>query len=259
MYASIKPPAPKIISETEFEIILEAVKEAVKPWMVYYWQNLLLCASDAGLRLNEAVRLRVNDLETKETKPILIIRKQKNGFGNEYTVPSNFLSYRLKKHIEFYREQIREKEGYLFFGFQKRSKYVTGDTVKNFIEKLRKITGINDAYGYRKSRFKDKEKEALHRFSYHTLRHLYCVRLSAGASPQPPQNIQAMMRHRSLNSTLRYLHYNVQLKQKIVEDVFNNPPQQITAQDTSILADRLRIMAEEIKDLKKTMHKETIY
>lgn len=246
---SIKPPAPKLISEEEFERLIAAISKIVPSEMVLYWENFLYCASDAGLRLQETIRLRWSDFNNSESNPLVIIKKQKNGIPNENVVPTRFLTYRLKKHAEVYGPKMQEKDDYFFFGLQKRTKYITANTIQHFFIKLRKAANLDDSYSQRISRFKGK-RENLHRVSYHTLRHLYCQRISAGNNPQPIHIVQGMMRHRSINSTLRYFHYNTQIKRKVVEEVFNNPSPKVAQDQIGLLVDSIKMLKEEVRDLK---------
>lgn len=251
MYSpSMIAPAPKIISEDEFERLIAAIPKLVVSEMIPYWENLFYCATDAGLRLQETVRLKWSDFNDSQDNPVLIVRKQKNGVPNEHIVPTKFLACRLRKHAELYGPKMKENDDNFFFGLQGRTKFITGNTIQHFFTKLRKASGLDDKYSYRKSRFKGAKKEGLYRVSYHTLRHLYCQRLSAGNNPQPVHLVQSLMRHKCINSTMRYIHHNTQIKRKVVNEVFNNPQPNLPENQVGLLIDAIKALREEFKDLK---------
>lgn len=206
--------APRLITWAEFEKILSVIPDIVPPEYVLYYENLLLCGTDAGLRLYETLRLKVGDLDLHDIHyPEITIRQQKNKRQGEVHVPTRFLAQRLQQHIGFYKEQIEKHEGYIFFSLELTNTHIhlspTG--VHNFFDRLRTSTGIIDVY-------KD-DCYRQHRLTYHALRHFYCRRLSSGRTAQPIYRVQQMMRHMHPLSTYAYQHYGTQDKHEIVKSL----------------------------------------
>lgn len=243
--------SPKIMTEEELELLLKAVPKVVWPEYVFYWRNLLYCASEAGLRMSEAVELKKDDLILdSHGRMKLLLRKQKNRVVNEFVVPTQFLAARLLKHCEVYERKINEKDGYLFFSRFVDNKHLSTVSGRKFMCKLVDVAGLDDVYAERKWR-KKSSIGSLRRISFHTLRHLYGQRIASGDNPQPLHVVQMMLRHKAIQSTMRYIHQSIHLKQKVVDDIFDRPPQKIALDDVKLLVEAIGTLAKEVKSIKE--------
>lgn len=245
----MKKQTPKILSEEEFQRLINAIPFVVTKRFIPYWENFLYCASDAGMRMNESINLTPQDLVIKNNGRMqIVLKKQKNGTLNEILVPTSFLSQRLIDHCSIYEKEIEQSGGWLFFTPSKKDRRLSRIWGRIMFSKFRAVAGLEEVYKERRVTNKH-AKGSLRRISYHTLRHFFGMRISAGENPQPIQNVQMMMRHSNIQSTMRYLHQSTHLKEKIVDEVFDNPSKDLSDLKP-IIKDVIKGVIEEMKTIK---------
>ena len=138
---------------------------------------LLMTGYAAGLRVSEAVRLRVRDIDSDR---MMIRVEEGKGRKDRYTLLSAQLLSELRSHWKLYRPS-----SWLFFGTNPQMHLVTRSAQR--------------IYKYAKTQAGIKKEG-----SYHSLRHSFASHLlEAGYDLR---TIQLLMGHRSISSTMRYLH-----------------------------------------------------
>lgn len=160
---------PAILSGKEVEAVLAAIPSLV-PAMV------VLTAYGAGLRVSEAVRLRVEDIDGK--RGLIHVRLGK-GKKDRYVM----LPARLHKALRAYWTKVRPQDGWLFPGKKKRTHLHS--------------TAVN--WALKEAAKKAKLKK---RVTAHTLRHSFGTHLlELGTDIRV---IQALLGHASIRTTARY-------------------------------------------------------
>jgi integrase/recombinase XerD len=160
---------PEILSTQEVERLLAAVKNPKHHVM-------LMTAYGGGLRVSELVRLRLTDIHSDR---MMIRVEQGKGLKDRYTLLSKRVLTALRAYWKIRRPQV-----WLFPGYHDSPMDV------RTIQKVYRATI---------------EKAGIHRRGgIHTLRHCFATHLlEAGVDMR---TIQLLMGHRSIISTMRYLH-----------------------------------------------------
>jgi site-specific recombinase XerD len=160
---------PEVLSREEVDRLLAAADNPKH-------RVVLMTIYAAGLRLNEALHLRVHDIDSSR---MTIRVEQGKGRKDRYTV----LSVRLLEELRIYWKQHPSRQ-YLFFGV--RSDQPVHETVIQRAYKRAKVrAGIQKGIGV------------------HTLRHCFATHLlEAGADVR---TIQVLLGHTDLRTTTRYL------------------------------------------------------
>ena len=141
-------------------------------------QLMLKTTYSAGLRASEVITLKPGDIESDR-----MLIKVENGKGNKdrYTL----LSVRLLEELRHYYKTFRPKT-YLFPSSYKKDGPLCYESLRSVYEKARKKAGVNKGPGL------------------HTLRHAFATHLlEAGYDIR---KIQVLMGHKSLSTTMIYLH-----------------------------------------------------
>jgi site-specific recombinase XerD len=169
---------PMVLSREEVLQFFDAVADAR--------QRMVLRATYAcGLRLSEAVQLRVSDIDSR--RMVLHVRQGKG--QKERLLP---LSPRLLEELRAYWKQYRPRD-WLFAG-QGRTGHLSRAAVQRLVIKVVRRLGW--------------QKKA----SAHTLRHSYATHLlEAGVDVA---TVQRLLGHRHLSTTARYLHLSMQHLQR---------------------------------------------
>lgn len=157
-------------------------------------KTLLTVVYGAGLRVSEAINLRVEDIDS--ARMMLHIRCGKNGKDRYVTLPSVVLEQLRTywKHCKF--------TGYLFPSTQNSSGHITRDAALLIYKEAKERAGIKKMGGI------------------HALRHAYATHALESGSDL--YTIKQMLGHASLSSTARYLR----LTQKSLEK-FKPPIEQL--------------------------------
>lgn len=161
---------PVVLDKEEVESLFSVTKNIKH-------RAILMLIYSSGLRLMEAARLKVTDIDSKR---MLVRIKQGKGRKDRYTI----LSKTALKVLREYWSQYRPKE-WLFEG-RLPGRPLTGRSIQKVLIKAKKLAGI--------------KKPA----TVHTLRHSFATHLlEAGTNLY---HIQLLLGHRSLNTTTIYLH-----------------------------------------------------
>ncbi len=148
---------------------------------------ILMTTYSAGLRASEVIALKPKHIDSKR---MLILVEDGKGNKDRYTL----LSERLLKELRHYYRTFRPKT-YLFPSSYKDKDELCYETVRSIYEKARKKSGINKGPGL------------------HTLRHSFATHLlEAGYDIR---KIQILLGHKSLSTTMIYLHVSRKTLSKI--------------------------------------------
>ena len=139
---------------------------------------MLKTTYSAGLRASEVITLKPGDIESDR---MLIKVEGGKGKKDRYTL----LSVKLLEELRHYYKTFRPKT-YLFPSSYKKDQPLCYETLRSVYEKARKKAGVNKGPGL------------------HTLRHAFATHLlEAGYDIR---KIQVLMGHKSLSTTMIYLH-----------------------------------------------------
>lgn len=171
---------PTVLTGVEVERILGALESDKQ-------RAVVMLAYGAGLRICEACRLRIEDIDAK--RMLLHIRNAKR--GRERHV---MLSARLLKALRAYWKRARPLGPYLFPGGG-ASGLVTRRAVHHALVKAARRVGITKTV------------------SPHTLRHSFATHLLERGTDL--RTLQVLLGHASLRSTMAYLHVSTARVQSI--------------------------------------------
>ena len=186
-----------------------------------------------GLRIGEAVRINVKDinLKTKELR----IDTEKSGKTDYLLIPDQLFNSTLD-FISAYEKEIAGAKGFLFFSLkpghrtQDTEPHVMTCAAREYFRVVRKKAGLEEFYGYSYG----KRPTALRRLTTHSLRHFaittFCKRNNGNAVLS-----SRFARHSNLQTTMTYIHTE---KEELYRSIRN-------AQEGGIL-DRVRRMQEKI-------------
>lgn len=160
---------PDILSGSEVDRLLEAIVELK-------YRVVVATAYGAGMRISEAVRLRVEDIDSK--RGVIHVRLGK-GQKDRYVM----LSRRLLEALRGYWQLVKPSGPYLFPG-KKPGSHVSKNAVRDAFKAAFAKTGI------------------VKRVTFHSLRHAFATHLlEAGADIRV---IQVLLGHGSIRTTARY-------------------------------------------------------
>ena len=142
----------------------------------------------AGLRVNEAVRLRISDIDSKNMQ--IFIGKSKNRH-DRYAILPEFCLNILR---EYWKSSSPRPVDWLFPG-RNLGEHLNVKTIKNVMLEIKNILKIQK------------------KVSAHTLRHSFATHLLEDNCPLP--FIQQMMGHRSIKTTSKYIHLTSKAKMNI--------------------------------------------
>lgn len=163
---------PKILREEELNIFFNACDN-------YKYKTIFMLIYGTGLRISEAVNLRVEDIDSKNMR--VFVRNGK-GERERYTVLPEASLEMLRKYYKMYKP--KHPEGYLFFN-EKR------EPLK--VERLRVY--------FRRYRRKAKISED---FIVHSLRHSFATKLVEEGVPLV--QVKELLGHSCIRSTMNYVH-----------------------------------------------------
>jgi integrase/recombinase XerD len=171
---------PTVLTQEEVWRIINAPKNMKH-------RLLLMTTYSAGLRASEVIKLKPEHIDSKR---MLIKVEEGKGGKDRYTL----LSKMLLEELRYYYKKYRPKT-YLFPSSYKGRSLLTYETVRSMYEDARKKAGVNKGPGI------------------HTLRHSFATHLlEAGYDLR---KIQILMGHRSLTTTMIYLHVSQETLSKI--------------------------------------------
>ena len=177
-HAKLAKKLPTIIEKETFITILNEEKNLKhKCW--------LLLGYCSGLRIEEVVRVKIKDINSKEHELKILGKRKKERFT---VLPDITIKYLRLYYKDTYRKEFFHKEnstGYLFEGNQ-GSEHINVNTVTNYFSEIkRKYKLDND-------------------ITFHSLRHSFATNfIKAGGDPF---TLKSMLGHSSLNTTSIYIH-----------------------------------------------------
>ncbi len=138
---------------------------------------ILMITYSSGLRISEAGRLKITDIDSKR---MMVRIEQGKGGKDRYSI----LSHTTLECLRQYWRKYRPKD-WLFEG-QKKDKHISISAIHQIFHAAKKRAGITKPV------------------SDHSLRHSFATHLvEAGTSPH---HVQLLLGHRSPNTTTVYLH-----------------------------------------------------
>lgn len=161
---------PAVLSAGEVKKFLEAVRNIKH-------LTILMLMYSAGLRVGEAVRLKVDDIDSD--RRMIHVRGGK-GKKDRYTLLSNTALEVLRMYWWLYKP-----ENWLFPG-EREGRHISARTVQKVVEQTRKRAGIRKY------------------FSAHTLRHSFATHLLENGTDL--RYIQELLGHKSSKTTEVYTH-----------------------------------------------------
>ena len=180
---------PKTERKMPIVLSLPEVKRVIDNVKSYKSQTVLMTIYSAGLRLSEALSLKIKDIDSSR---MTIRVEQGKGRKDRYTILSKVLLDRLREYYRAYRPPEGKIE-YLFSG--KDGKLINGPTIQRAFNESKKKAGITKAA------------------TVHTLRHSFATHLLENGCDI--FTIQSLLGHSSINSTKVYLHIQNSIKSKI--------------------------------------------
>ena len=169
---------PEVLSEKEVKCILQSFKNIKH-------KALISLIYSAGMRIGEALRLRISDIDSKR---MMIYIRQSKGRKDRYVPLSQALLGMLRDYFKAYRPRY-----YLFEGYNGAP--YTASSARAILNRAVKHCGIKK------------------RVTLHTLRHSYATHLlEAGTDIRL---IQELLGHNSPKTTMIYTHVSTSNLQKI--------------------------------------------
>lgn len=185
----------RVLTDEERKRLLKACRES-------HWDKLyllVLMAMVTGARKGELLNLRWSDINVKESFGFL--GDSKNGTSRELHFPPSVMN-ELKRFQKIGNELIFPSE-------EKPGKPM--DIRKAWLKALR-IANIND-----RDILNTDGSVKLERFTFHCLRHGFCSALSD--SGQEINQIAKLAGHKSIQTTMRYIHQGRDQKRQIVNEL----------------------------------------
>lgn len=182
-----KIPAPKTGRKLPEILSLEEVNRVLHILSNLKHQMILKVAYSGGLRVSETANLKLKDIDSKR---MLIRVKYGKGFKDRYTLLSEPLLPGLRQYYKRFKPTL-----YLFEG-RVTGKPLSIATLQTVFNNAKHAAGIT----------KD--------VTFHTLRHCFATHmLEAGCRLEV---IQKCMGHKSIQTTMRYLHIRHEQLEKVV-------------------------------------------
>lgn len=190
-WPKVPRPLPVILSRDEVLKLLKSV-ESLKH------RAVLMATYGAGLRISEACRLQVSDIDSK--RQIIHIRQGKGRRDRYVMLPAALLAF-----LRQYWRVERASGSYLFPG-QKTEGCVSDSAVRAALHQAADVIGITK------------------RVTPHTLRHAFATHLLESGCDI--RIIQVLLGHGSIRTTTRYTHVSTDVVGRVVspiEDSFGAP------------------------------------
>lgn len=186
-----------------------------------------------GLRIGEAIRMNVKDLNLKTHE--LRIFTEKSGKTDYLLIPEKLFDATLR-YIATYEKEMAGATGFLFFSFaygrrtQKTEAHVTRETARDVFHEYIKKAGLDEIYGYSVGA----HPKPLFRLSPHSLRH-YAITNFCRKNGGNVVLAGRFARHTNIQTTMIYIHTK---KEELYESIER-------AQNDTLL-EKVRMMQEKI-------------
>jgi len=181
-------PLPAILSKEEVISFIESMQNEM-------YKIILYTMYSSGLRIGEAVALKVKDIDSKRMQ--IYVARSKNGFAR-YAILSQKNLRLLRDYVRIWKKKYRYNfmlEDYLFPSRHLKGQHISAKTIKNRISELAKKNSFNK------------------RITSHSLRHAFGTHLYE--SGVDIFQIKELMGHNSIRSTNMYVHLASISKMKV--------------------------------------------
>src|SRR3990167_591437 len=177
---SIKLPErkPEYLSKEQYLVFLRAIEKDSTPYYRERDLALVKLLIKSGLRRAEIVNLDISDVDLSKLR----LRVKRKGNREEYVIIHNQLAEDLRKYLKVIK---RDLDTPLFMS--KRGNRLSASSVWHLVKAYSHKAGLNG------------------NVTVHSLRHSFATTLLAQGLPLP--YIQALMGHKSPETTARYLHF----------------------------------------------------
>lgn len=203
-------PRPNLITPREYEQIQAEIIQHVNR-KCYYYRTLFAMGRYLGLRVGEAVRVHIDDVNFQDN--YVLIPEQKSGHPRQRQPMPYKLKQKLLRFVDRYADEIQDSDGYLFYS-KYSDTHIRTSTVQMFLHRLRQRSNyplLSEPYAEKA------DGDKLYAFHYHSLRHLYIQQV---CDSHGVRKAQVLARHKSIQSTMQYLHSSLRKKKSVVNDVF---------------------------------------
>ena len=170
-----------------------------------------------GLRIGEAVRLNIKDLNLRTQE--LRIFTEKSGKTDFLLVPEKLFQTTLD-YIAAYEKEISACRGYLFFSLAPGNRqpttqpFLATGTVRKLFREIAEKAGLGEQYGYRYG----EKAHPLHRLTTHSLRHFSITNFSRKNNGNVTLTSR-FARHSNLQTTMTYIHTE---KEELYQSIRNS-------------------------------------
>lgn len=145
----------------------------------YKYKTIFMMIYGSGLRISEALNLRIKDIDSKKMR--IFVREGK-GKKERYTVLPEMSLKMLRKYYKIYKP--KHPEGYIFLN--REGNPLTVERTREFFRRYRRKAGIDE------------------KFVVHSLRHSFATDLiERGATIL---EVKEAMGHSNIRSTMEYIH-----------------------------------------------------
>lgn len=168
---------PEFLSKQQSDKLIETVSRCATPYYKQRDNMLVKLLIQTGLRRAELVSLNISDIDLSKSQ----IRVRRKGNREEYLIIHHELAVDLKYYLELIHRSTNQP---LFMS--KKGNRLSASSVWHLIKNYSKQAGLNE------------------NVTVHSLRHTFATSLLSKSMPLP--YIQALMGHKSSQTTSRYLH-----------------------------------------------------
>lgn len=180
-----------------------------------HYKLALLLEASIGLRISDILRIKIYQFRENYTK--ILIEEKKTGRVYIRQIPLSVAEF-ISDYVVHNANCIL-REGYLFAYtglnfYRHKNKHIQTSTVRlKIIEKVKEL-GIDDVF------YIDEKGTKYHRIGSHSFRRLFCTLVQS--ITHDPAETQKIIRHIRLDTTLKYISYVSEKREKeVVNEVFN--------------------------------------
>jgi len=187
----------KAFTDEELEHFFSVIKDP-RTHLLFSFQAIL------GLRIGEAVRLNIKDINLKTRE--LRIFTEKSG-KTDYLIIPEVLFDRTIRYINAYERDIAAARGFLFFSFGQGRRatttepHYTTETARKFFRQYARKAKLEEVYGYSAGQ----KPHELKRLTTHSLRH-YAITNFCRKNGGNVMLAAKFARHTNLQITMTYIH-----------------------------------------------------
>jgi len=187
----------KGFTEEELEAFFSVIDEP-KARLLFSFQAVL------GLRIGEAIRVNVNDINLRSRELRIFTEKSKK---TDYLLIPEKLFDSVLRYIGTFEKDIARAEGYLFFSFgqgrrtENTEPHITTETARKMFVQYTRKAKLDMAYGYSVG----EKPKTLYRLSTHSLRH-HAITNFCRKNGGNVVLASKFARHTDLQTTMVYVH-----------------------------------------------------